>query len=632
MLEKIREKTLFLHKVRFKNIVPFIIWPLLFLVAFFIMYNIMTAIYIDEIEYKGDATADAISLNFLMYLNNMDDALKSSVATIEYMMDKGESNEAVLEYITYESERLGIVSATGSRGIFGYFRGEFLHGLGWDPGPEYDAKERIWYKGALAEGGRYTFVGPYFNKRTDEYVVTAVKLLSDGESVICFAIDYDTFKKMTTGYAEPDETMMILAMDEDGYVLANSLSDEVGQDFAHSDDPFERGVYEAIVNNGGKSTFYLAAPDDASETYVISRRHVMYDLYVVTITDSEAVLESFKKAAQIFGTILVLGMITIILLNIHSLGRTLEDDKRTENLNCIANIYGSMYRIDVVHDRYEQITSSDYRAHQLIGDEKMSASAMMKLVVPQMVDERSKELVTEFTNLSTLDERMKFNDTITIEYLTYDHLWQRARFIVMSRDNDKKLQDVLFTTEVIDDEKRARDRFQYLAETDQLTGINNRGTGQDKISDLLTKNVGGLFVFFDVDKFKFINDNFGHDVGDEVLVGIANTMHHSFRERDVIMRLGGDEFAIYMPSVFTKESGEQILNRFINAIHNMNIPKLGDHKVDISIGAAFFYPTDTFSFDELYQRADTCAYESKKVQGSAITFFKRKDRESITDF
>ena len=262
----------------------------------------------------------------------------------------------------------------------------------------------------------------------------------------------------------------------------------------------------------------------------------------------------------------------------------------------------------------------------------MTASAMMRLVVPQMVDERSKEMVTEFTDLSTLNERMKFSDTITVEYLTYDHLWQRARFIVMARDKNKNLLDVLFTTEVIDDEKRARDRFQYLAETDQLTGINNRGSGQEKISDLLTQNVGGLFVFFDVDKFKFINDNFGHDVGDEVLIAIAGTMHQSFRERDVIMRLGGDEFAVYMPSVFTVESGEQVLERFITAIHSMNIPKLGDHKIDISIGAAFYYPTDTFSFDELYQRADACAYESKKTKGSVITFYKRKDHKSITDF
>ena len=627
MLEKIREKAAILNRIRVKNIVPFFVWPLLFLVAFFIMYNRMVSLYMDEIEYKGDIKADEISVNFLMYLNNVDDALKSSVAAIEYMMDQNVDDQEILDYITYESDRLGIVSATGSRGIFGWFRGKFLHGLGWDPGPDYDAKGRMWYQGALEKDGRYTFVGPYFNKRTDEYVVTAVKLLSDKESVICFAIDYDTFKKMTTGYSATDEAMEILAMNEAGYVLADSSSDTVGEDYANSDDPVKRGIYNAIRTNGGKSTFTLEAGDGIDTSYVISRRHVMYDLYVVTVTDSNLVLESFKNAAFICGIILVLGIVIIMLLNIHTLGKNLEDEKRTENLDSIANIYASMYRIDMQYDLIEQIKSMDYRAHQIMGDEDVTASALMRIVVPQMVDERSRDIVSEFTDLSTLNERMKYIDTITVEYLSYDHIWQRARFIVINRDNANNLRDVLFATELIDDEKRARDRLKYLAETDQLTGINNRGSGQDKISDLLTKNVGGLFVFFDVDKFKYINDNFGHDVGDEVLVGIAATMQHSFREKDVIMRLGGDEFAIYMPSVFTVESGEHILNRFIGAIHDMNIPKLGDYKINISIGAAFFYPTDTFSFDELYQRADACAYESKKIQGSAITFYKRKGHE-----
>ena len=143
----------------------------------------------------------------------------------------------------------------------------------------------------------------------------------------------------------------------------------------------------------------------------------------------------------------------------------------------------------------------------------------------------------------------------------------------------------------------------------------------------MTKNVGGMFILFDVDKFKFVNDNFGHDAGDEVLIGIAETMQHCFREKDVIMRLGGDEFAAYMPNVFNKGDANQVLDRFIQDIHNMNIPKLGDHQINISIGAAFYYATDMFSFEELYKRADSCTYESKKVKGSVVTFYERKEHE-----
>ena len=130
---------------------------------------------------------------------------------------------------------------------------------------------------------------------------------------------------------------------------------------------------------------------------------------------------------------------------------------------------------------------------------------------------------------------------------------------------------------------------------------------------------------FDVDRFKFVNDSFGHDAGDKVLVEIAETMKRSFRERDVLMRLGGDEYAAYIPGVFSADAGEQILQRFIHAVHGISIPALHNYEINISIGAAFYYPTDTFSFDELYKRADSCTYESKKVPGSKVTYHKRKD-------
>jgi diguanylate cyclase (GGDEF)-like protein len=241
-----------------------------------------------------------------------------------------------------------------------------------------------------------------------------------------------------------------------------------------------------------------------------------------------------------------------------------------------------------------------------------------------MADDRSRAEVLEFVDLSTLNQRMKTTDSISIEYLNYEHIWHRLKFIVIDRDKENNLRNIIFASELIDDEKRARDRFQYLAETDQLTGINNRGTGENKIKDLLFRDVGGMFILFDADHFKYVNDNFGHDVGDEVLIGIAEAMKHSFREKDILMRLGGDEFAAYTPGILNEESARHVLDRFINAVENMDIKKLNGHKISISIGAAFYFATDSFSFDELYSRADTCAYVSKKIEGSEVTFYKRK--------
>ncbi|MBQ6967561.1 MAG: GGDEF domain-containing protein, partial [Lachnospiraceae bacterium] len=133
--------------------------------------------------------------------------------------------------------------------------------------------------------------------------------------------------------------------------------------------------------------------------------------------------------------------------------------------------------------------------------------------------------------------------------------WNRARFVVVERDNDGTLLSVLFMVETIDEEKKARDRLLYLSETDSMTGINNRGSGENKVRKLLLDGDGGMFMLLDVDKFKSINDTYGHAAGDKVLISIAECMRRAFRNNDVMMRLGGDEFAAFAPMVYTREGG-----------------------------------------------------------------------------
>ena len=148
-----------LKKLRFINVLPFIVWPLLFCVAFFVMYSTFLNLYIRDIEYRSENTSYEVEQSFNNYLTQIDNTLKGSVAALEYMLDNKASDEEMLQYITYESERLGIVSSTGSRGIFGVFGGKFLHGLGWNP-DNYDPTQRVWYQEAVKHQGEYCFVGP----------------------------------------------------------------------------------------------------------------------------------------------------------------------------------------------------------------------------------------------------------------------------------------------------------------------------------------------------------------------------------------------------------------------------------------------------------------------------------------
>ena len=150
-----------------------------------------------------------------------------------------------------------------------------------------------------------------------------------------------------------------------------------------------------------------------------------------------------------------------------------------------------------------------------------------------------------------------------------------------------------------------------LSETDALTGINNRGSGEQKTIMALEKGMGGMFCLIDANRFKNINDTYGHQVGDKALIAIAEALSNSFRDEDVVMRLGGDEFAVFASSVNEKKIGEECIGRFFDRIDAIDIPEMNGNKIAVSLGAVFSQDLDDKSFSSLYSKADSVMYLCK---------------------
>lgn len=169
-----------------------------------------------------------------------------------------------------------------------------------------------------------------------------------------------------------------------------------------------------------------------------------------------------------------------------------------------------------------------------------------------------------------------------------------------------------------------------LALHDPLTGLCNRSLLDDRFDLILqeykrqsfesqdkTKQVALLFI--DLDKFKKLNDTYGHLVGDSVLVFVAQALKTCARSVDTVARIGGDEFAVILSDMRTKESVENYCARVREAISLgkeidgvLLIPKL-------SIGACFF-PSQATDFDTLTARADKAMYHAKR-HGAYLTFY-----------
>jgi len=227
-------------------------------------------------------------------------------------------------------------------------------------------------------------------------------------------------------------------------------------------------------------------------------------------------------------------------------------------------------------------------------------------------------------SLATINSKLKDNSEYVSSYRVMDkgevHYYQFTYILINANIPNS---DVLAGFKNVDDivaSAKERQNLEILASTDIMTGILNRGSGERKVIDAMANNKAGMLCILDIDKFKDINDDLGHTVGDKVLRGIADVLKITFRDEDIVFRLGGDEYAAYVMNLNDEAAGRAVMDRAFKEISKMDIPELGGKEVCVSAGAVFFKEGDKQSFEDLYKLADSGVYESKKLNGSALTF------------
>jgi diguanylate cyclase (GGDEF)-like protein len=185
-------------------------------------------------------------------------------------------------------------------------------------------------------------------------------------------------------------------------------------------------------------------------------------------------------------------------------------------------------------------------------------------------------------------------------------------FIVCSEGRYAGIADGRDLLDVIT--QRKQEELYYLANYDYLTGIPNRLLLGDRLEHACReaerngKSVGLLFI--DVDRFKQINDSFGHRTGDAVLCKVVERLKMSARRCDTIARLSGDEFVILMGDLDESTAMDQVAQRVLDAMH-APIEVAGHAlRVSVSIGGAAF-PEDDFAMSPLLAKADAAMYEAK---------------------
>ncbi|MBQ6966658.1 MAG: diguanylate cyclase [Lachnospiraceae bacterium] len=170
------------------------------------------------------------------------------------------------------------------------------------------------------------------------------------------------------------------------------------------------------------------------------------------------------------------------------------------------------------------------------------------------------------------------------------------------------------------------------ASIDKLTGFLNKVSGTEKVTDICRGSSGSLMIL-DLDNFKLVNDIFGHDMGDRILVAFSDVVRRNVRQGDVVCRIGGDEFMAFFPGITEEESVSSLSDRLNADLLKEAASLMGeDHGIPlgISIGVAM-ESAGVNDFQLMFQYADSALYEVKRNGKHGYMIFDPETTEVSTE-
>lgn len=237
------------------------------------------------------------------------------------------------------------------------------------------------------------------------------------------------------------------------------------------------------------------------------------------------------------------------------------------------------------------------------------------------LDTRSAEVIGHHINRA-VDGQQRIDVELELKRREGRVLWLHLKAEVITLDNGKV--ELIGAIQDITQPKKVDQLIEYQANYDSLTGLPNRALFQDRLRKSLKhakrRSTRVAVLFVDLDNFKSVNDNLGHDAGDELLVESATRIQSCIRSGDTVARYSGDEFVALLVDVFSASVVSRIADDMVQVMRKPF--ELDGRQVycSTSIGVAF-YPDDGDSADTLVIKADQAMYEVKKSGRNSWQFY-----------
>lgn len=357
------------------------------------------------------------------------------------------------------------------------------------------------------------------------------------------------------------------------------------------------------------------------------------------IIDNDVSALEKKLSVQFLGGILililvilaVLYLITNIIRKYHKqiVALTLSQEKahRTVFQEETEKLYENINELDITHNCTASEATEVYFMSLGVPRNTPYDKALPIIAQNQIKKEFRQGYIETFSPSNVLESYRNGTDSLCYDFMitsdTEHYYWVRITARIFYWDSDESIR--MFTyRQNIDAQKKQERMMLEKMQMDSLSGLYNKASTQQQISKILLQDTSHLYAFFilDIDRFKLVNDTFGHAMGDKVISDFSAKLKNQFRSDDLVGRIGGDEFVVFVPA----PSHEWVISKAQKLVSELAFEfnsQFEEGRVTTSIGIALS-PDFGKDFETLYKNADIALYLTKKKGRNGFTLYDGK--------
>ncbi len=214
------------------------------------------------------------------------DVMEVTKINVEYMMKNGAGSEEIQDFLLQQTEDYAAQIDEDFTGIYGLFNGEYLDGIGWAPGEDYDPTTRPWYSAAIEAKGDAVVVAPYLDAQTNSIMISVSQMLYDGESVISLDMVMDGMQELAENISLDGDGYGFI-VDDTGLIVAHSDEKEKGKNYLTDEDMLDTDLQEIVreVVKGKEETISIRIDGADSRVFTKSVSDNWHVVMIVNVHD-----------------------------------------------------------------------------------------------------------------------------------------------------------------------------------------------------------------------------------------------------------------------------------------------------------------------------------------------------------